>query len=292
MIIGVHGMSEFTYEIPDQKAFLKALILVMNAEGLGEIARTLEGGECEIVDSQQFSYQRWDGHKTYLILRVPLEKYEYAVKKVTDEIKLKIVSIADKLMPKNTGLDVMEMSLSPSIEATPLKESLISDLDSSKVLSQGLSREVLPDDIKAKGKEMAYTYVYLYCVENALRLFLEKVAKGAHGDNFFSHLQINKDIDTKLRARKVDESKNKWLCIRGDSEIFYLDFDDLGNLIRNNWEIFKTYFPSQEWIVTKIDELSKCRNLVAHNSYIGKEERELIMVYFNTIMRQIGSTVK
>jgi hypothetical protein len=123
-------------------------------------------------------------------------------------------------------------------------------------------------------------------------LFLEKIAKENYGDNFFSSLNTNKDVKEKYEVRKKDERKNQWLRIRGNSEIFYLDFDDIGYIIRNNWEIFKTYFPSQQWIVPKIDELSKCRNLVAHNSYIGKDERDLIRVYFNAILRQISSTVK
>lgn len=109
---------------------------------------------------------------------------------------------------------------------------------------------------------------------------------------YFSSLNTNKDINKKIKVRKRDEGKNQWLRIRGNSEIFYLDFDDIGHIIRNNWEIFKTYFPSQEWVVTKIIELSKCRNLVAHNSYIGKSERDLIRVYFNAILRQISSTVQ
>jgi len=281
----------FTYEPPDFNSFFKALLVRMKADGLKEIAELLEGGSCEIVHYGQFSRKRWNAYRTEIILRVPIEKYEEVLSKITPKIKQKIVTMADEIMPKNAGLDVMEISLTPSLEATSLERSLISDIEvSPKRLLKGISQEILPKDIIEKGKEMADVYVYLYCVENAMRLFIEKVARNAYGDDFFDRLKISKDPNKKLKSRKEDERKNKWLPIRGDSDIFYLDFQDLGSLIRDNWELFEEYFPSQDWIVTKIKDLSKCRNLVAHNSYIGQEERDLVRSYFNTIMKQIGLT--
>lgn len=286
-------MSKFTLEVPNEKGFMSAVLVQLKTDGLEEIAEILKGSTCEIVKTDQFAYPaggRWDAFIAEVTIRIPVSKYELTVKKVTDEIKNKIIRIANSIMPKEAGLDVLSIGLSPSIEITPLEESSISELQkASETLSERLNEEVFPEDVKEKGKEMAYAYIYLYCLENALRLFLEKIAKENYGDDYFSSLNTNKDINKKLEARKRDEGKNQWLRIRGNSEIFYLDFDDLGCIIRNNWEIFKRYFPSQEWIVTKIDELSKCRNLVAHNSYIGENERELIRVYFNNILKQISS---
>lgn len=274
---------------------MQALIVQLKVEGFKDIARILKGSSCEIVNTQQFAYPqgRWDAFWARIILRIPVNNYELAFKKITEEIKTKIRSVANNLMPKEAGLDVLSIDLSPSIEVTPLEESSILELQkASEILSEGLNEEIFPEDIKKRGKEMADVYIYLYCVENALRLFLEKISKENYGDDYFPSLNTNRDIDKNLAIRKRDEDKNQWLRIRGNSEIFYLDFDEIGFIIRNNWEIFKKYFPSQEWISTKITELSKCRNLVAHNSYIGKEERDLIRVYFNAILRQINSTLK
>jgi len=260
-------MSEFTYEPPNSKLFFKALLVRMKIEGLKEITELLKGGLCEIVHHGQFSYKRWNAFRTKIIIRIPIEKYEEALNKITPDIKQKIVTVADEIMPPNAGLDVMEIALAPSLEPTSLEKSLISDIETSaKRLLKDMSQEILPEDIIEKGKEMADVYVYLYCVENAIRLFIEKMAKSAYGDDFFNQLKISRDIKRKLRIRKENERKNKWLRIRGDSEIFYLDFEDLGSLIRDNWELFKESFPSQEWIVTRIKDLSECRNLVAHNS--------------------------
>ncbi len=287
-------MNDFTYEIPNEEGFMKALLVHLKVNGLGEIAELLKGSSCEISHNQQFAYPagRYNSFWTTLTIRIPVNEFENAVNKITDDVQRKILGMANKIMLEKAGLDILTISIFPSLEVTPFEGSLIPDLQSaSEIMSNSLSKEILPEDITEKGKEMADVYVYLYCVENTLRLFVEKVAKENYGNSYFLSLNLNSPINKKLKIRKNDEIKNQWLRMRGDSEIFYLDFDDLGSIIRSNWQIFKRFFPSQEWIVGKVTELSKCRNLVAHNSYIGKSERELIRVYFNSILRQISSTI-
>ncbi len=77
------------------------------------------------------------------------------------------------------------------------------------------------------------------------------------------------------------------MSVRGGSELFYLDLKISVDLILNNWNLFKDYFPHQAWISSKIEELGNCRNLVAHNSVIGDHERNVIRVDFLSILRQI-----
>ena len=48
----------------------------------------------------------------------------------------------------------------------------------------------------------------------------------------------------------------------------------------------------QNWIVTKIEELSACRNLVAHNSYLEEHQRSLVKVYYTNILIQLNSTLR
>lgn len=282
-------MSEFTYEPPDKKMYMKAIHAQLRLEGLEPISDLLKGCTCEITHNQQFSYKRWNGFRTTVNFYVPLDKYEVVANMLSDYNGL--VEICDDIMPPKAGLDVMEVKFKPSLETTQIEESIIDELEKPvEVLSENVIKEILSDDIKIRGKEMADSYIYLYCIENVLRLFIEKIVKENYGKNYFSYLNTNREIQDKLIQRKRDERKNQWLRIRGDSEIFYLDFDDLASLIRNNWELFKDWVPSQSWIVTKIQELSKCRNLVAHNSYLGENERDLIRVYFNSVLKQISST--
>lgn len=152
--------------------------------------------------------------------------------------------------------------------------------------------ELLPDDIKTKGKEMSEVYVLSYCIENSLRIFIEKICINKCGNDFIKKIKISTDLIRKISNRRLDEDKNKWLSVRGGNDLFYLDLDDLGKVIQNNWDIFKRFFPNQNWIVGKIEEITKCRNLIAHNSYIKKEERSLLSLYYMQILKQIQAQYK
>ena len=138
---------------------------------------------------------------------------------------------------------------------------------------------------------MAEVYTYLYSVENSLRLFIEKVCKNIYGETYFNSIVVPKALQRTIKNRQENAENNKWLSIRGN-ELFYLDFKDLGSLIDSNWEIFKKYFPNRDFIIPKLNEMADCRNLIAHNSYVGDTERNLIKTYYNVILKQITNSYK
>jgi hypothetical protein len=139
---------------------------------------------------------------------------------------------------------------------------------------------------------MSEVYLYTYCIENSLRAFIEKIALDNYGDKYLESLTLSKEMKDKIRKRKESVVKKKWLSARGTSDIFYLDIEDLGNLIQNNWIIFKDYFESTQWITTNISEIADCRNTVAHHGYLEENERDIIRINFIKILKQISDTFK
>ena len=129
--------------------------------------------------------------------------------------------------------------------------------------------------------------MYLYYAENALRLFIDKIGMDSLDNDYFNSIKTSTEIRNKVLKRKQNEERNRWKSVRGDFDVFYLDFADIGSIIVNNWDIFSKYFPDQNWISSKIKELTECRNHIAHNSYIGSHERDIIRVNFTNILRQI-----
>lgn len=154
-------------------------------------------------------------------------------------------------------------------------------------VSNEVVKVLLPDDIISKGEDMSGVYTFLYCIENSLRIFVDIVLIEEFGDEYIDENTIPEGIKRKIEGRKKDEKSNKWLSIRGGNDLFYTDLDELGNIIRYNWSIFEKHFPDQNWIIGKITEISKCRHLVAHHSYIKKDERDLLGVYYKQILKQI-----
>jgi len=147
--------------------------------------------------------------------------------------------------------------------------------------------EILSDDLIERGKKMSGVYNYLYYVENSLRQFLENTFIKEIGDDYRAKITIPTPVKKKIKKRMDNEKINRWLPLRGSSLFFYIDFNELGSIIANNWEIFKNYFPSQDFIIPKIKELSEYRNFIAHNSYIEDEHQEVIRTYYHQILRQM-----
>lgn len=281
-------MAEFTYIIPNEKAFLNAVIQMLPIRGLEDLTSVFQNAQCEIRVSPSFSHVRWNAYYTTVDFRVPIAKY-YLTDLQDENLLNTITAICDELMPKNAGYDVMEVTISPLINLEEDNSSLTTDLEGIVSTLTSVDKYVsLPEDIMKTGQQTAEAYIYLYIVENFLRLFIEKVLTDKFGLSYLLSVTVSKSILSGVELRKNQEKKNMWLSIRGNSDLFYFDFKDLGNLIQSNWEIFKNYFPDQAWICTKIEEMGNCRNLVAHNSVIGDHERNLIKLYFRSITKQLS----
>jgi hypothetical protein len=275
---------EFTFELPDSDKYLKGVIALLRSNKENDIADLLVGCKCDISQGSQYSHKRWNAIYTWINFYVPLAKLEA----FSEDSRKKILDACDTAIPKKAGYDVMRIEISPLLDEIFDEPTLSDDLEKiSSELTQNLA-QILPDDILNKGKEMAEVYLYLYCIENSLRLFIESVAKQNYGNEWVTKLTMNRTIKDNIEKRKEMEVLNQWLSLRGKSELFFVDFKDLGSIIASNWDIFKQYFPNLKWIESKIEELAQCRNLVAHNSYIGDHEKDVLRLYYRSILKQIG----
>ncbi len=162
----------------------------------------LEGAECRIQESSSFSRKRWDAYSTTINFRIPVHK----LKLVNESIKQELINICKELMPLEVGFDVMNVDFSPIISKVETPQTLIKTLEET-VISQEIVSQILPNDVKEKGKEMSEAYFYLYCVENSLRLFIEKVAKNKLGSDYFKVFKSNRNILKKISQRKEEEKK-------------------------------------------------------------------------------------
>lgn len=274
-------MGDFTYKAPDENNYLVALKKYLKHHKEDEIVAILDNSVCKILDSSQFSKKRWNGMWTEILFEIPFNKLE----KVTDDIKTKLAKYCDEIMPKDVGFDIQSVDFKPRLDLEDNGD-ILEDLNRtvSSISVETLSK-ILNSDLIQKGKSMSEVYLYLYCIENSMRIFINKQLVEKYGENYFD--QLSEGLKRKITVRKNNEEKNKWLSFRGSSDLFYLDFKELSSIIRGKWELFEKYFPSQEWIASKIDDLSEVRNLIAHNSYITEQEGKLMKSYFEIILKQI-----
>lgn len=286
-------MSDYSYELPfSNDKLMKGIIMMLKKENKYDLANLLRGANVQIEKGGYLYYDgRWwrsDALAAYVTFFVNPEYLEILD---TKENKDLLDTICSGLIPPDVGFDIKSVSFHMDLTKDfELEDDLISDLENNvNSKAYKIIGELLPEDIRTKGYQMAEAYTYLYSVENSLRLFIEKVAKETYGENYFSQLTIPRNLQRTISERQKNDDSNKWLSVRG-TELFYLDFKDLGAVINNNWEIFKDYFPSQDFILPKLNDMAECRNKISHNSYVDDIERNLMKTYYNVILRQISDS--
>lgn len=287
-------MSDYSYELLfSNDKLMKGIIMMLKKENKYDLANLLRGANVQIEKGGYSYYDgRWgrsDALAAYVTFFVNPEYLEILD---TKENKDLLDAICSGLIPPDVGFDIKSVSFNMDLTKDfELEDDLISDLENNvNSKAYKIKGELLPEDIRTKGYQMAEAYTYLYSVENSLRLFIEKVAKEKYEDSYFSQLTIPRNLQRTIAERQKNDDANKWLSVRG-TELFYLDFKDLGAVIDNNWDIFKDYFPSQPFILSKLNDMAECRNKIAHNSYVDDIERNLMKTYYNVILRQISDSV-
>lgn len=142
----------------------------------------------------------------------------------------------------------------------------------------------------ALAKKMSEVYVLFHSLENSARNLIRSRLESAHGEDWWNQVKTH-DMEKKVRDRIKEEERNKWHQPRGRHALNYLDFGDLKDLICNGWPYFKDIFPDQHWVVARLSELEKSRNVVAHNNVLADTEISRLQLYFGDWCRQVGGVV-
>lgn len=287
-------MDNFTYVLPFTKEdLLKGILREIKRRGESKLYICLKGSKLDIIDLGTSYYVDHDGRWNAKGIEINFFVNPTYIDELDEncEYRALLYNLCSSFIPGDVGYDLKRIKFTPSLSIDIDEDNdIIYDLESQiKSTSNKILKKILPEDIVIKGNEMSEVYMYLYAVENSLRIFIELVAKAKYGEGYFNKLSLTSNLKSTITKRKKHAISNKWLSFRGDNDLFYLDFKDLEIIINNNWDIFKEYFNSQDFILPKIKEMAECRNLIAHNSYISKTDRDLIKSYYNSITMQISS---
>lgn len=276
---------EYTYQLPNENKFLQALLKLMSNSSKNNVRMAyniMKYARLEFRETTEFSQKAWNTYKLYIELRLPFDIFSEN-QKMIEGYSSEITNIARTLLPSKCGYYLCNVDIVPSVET--IRQ------DSLEVISSSLDDDklgILDNDIIEKGKSMSDAYLIMYCLENLLRDFVDKTFTDAYGEKYEEKITISNSVKNKANSRKKEEEKSKWLPLRGNSFMYYLDFNELGDIITNNWNDFKGMLPNQEWIKAKISELYNIRCLIAHNSFLDSTAFEVLNVDYKQIVKQIG----
>lgn len=145
----------------------------------------------------------------------------------------------------------------------------------------------VPEQIRGASTQMQRWYRMLFVFENLVRDFLITRFTELDGEAWFDK-RATSSMKKKVADRQGDEEKNQWHVGRNKEAIYYLDFGDLGLLITNHWDVFKDFFDNQTWILARIQDSERTRNVIAHTNLLTSEEGQRLEMYLRDFIRQIG----
>lgn len=279
-------MADFTYECPNNEEFYSVIKAVVKSQFSRDkdLCELVGAGRCDFYSTTDFSQKRWNAYNAEVRFYIPISIYSKHNSIKLETMKHALLDICKQIMPSDAGYDISKVSISPSLEPTPIEPL--------EIIKEVVSDEKylrISDDLIEKGKRMANAYVTLFALENHIRNYIDIKLSEKMGNDYMALINVPKKVKAGIEMKKREEQSRKWLPVRGDKDLYYVDFIELADIIVNNWDCFKDDIPSQEWIKVKMQEMYDLRCLIAHNSYISDDNIQLLESTTKQIISQLLS---
>lgn len=145
-----------------------------------------------------------------------------------------------------------------------------------------------PFNVQSRNRalEMARLYAVLHCFENEVRNLVSETLIEKEGPDWWG--KIPNTIRRLADSRQKTALKDTWLEGDKSSILSFVEFGDLASIMIDKWAHFESIMPSQHWLKTKMDELEKSRNFIAHNRMLLPSEFQRIYMNVADWNRVIG----
>ena len=142
--------------------------------------------------------------------------------------------------------------------------------------------------IRNDANKMSSIYVGFFCLENSVRELIVQRLSERKGIDWWENF-VPKKIQENVQRRKTDELKKKYhYAQRSSTDIGYVTFGNLAQIITCNWEDFSDLFPDQAWISSRFNDLETSRNIIMHSGVLPEIEIDRIESIVRDWIRQVG----
>lgn len=121
-----------------------------------------------------------------------------------------------------------------------------------------------------EASEMSRHYELFYCLERQIRGVIEETLLAEKGDQWWE-TAVPKSIQDDAKKRMKRE-KDAAISMRSEKEIDYLNFGELGEIVRENWDSFDPIFSSQRAFDRIMFDLNRLRSPIAHSCLLPEDD--------------------
>ena len=124
----------------------------------------------------------------------------------------------------------------------------------------------------ADAERMSEFYKLFYALENDMRSLIESTIADAKGDDWWKTSVPQAVRDN--AAKNYDREAAEGLPPRSDRLIDYTTFGELGEIVRENWDLFSGMFSNanRNRVLRVINRLNLVRGPIAHCNFLPEEE--------------------
>lgn len=164
-----------------------------------------------------------------------------------------------------------------AVAESELRKRLIqhSPIETASTLRQSaeeLDRYIKQFDIDNRNNaaRMSFYYEIFYMLENDIRTLIVQTLKEAHGNDWWStHVpQHVREEATRNRKREAEAG----VSLRSESDIDYITFGQLSDIIKENWSVFAGMLSNPAAVTRVLSALNMLRGTIAHCGVLAEDE--------------------
>jgi hypothetical protein len=125
--------------------------------------------------------------------------------------------------------------------------------------------------VREEAARMADHYEVFYCLEKSIRKLISDTLRAQEGPNWWATQRIPQIISTEV-GKRMQREIDSGLTLRSDDPLDFTTFGELGEIIKNSWDLFGAIFDSPKAVEKVMTSLNHLRGPIAHCSPLAEDE--------------------
>ncbi|ENN84016.1 hypothetical protein RHSP_70973 [Rhizobium freirei PRF 81] len=174
---------------------------------------------------------------------------------VEEQVELFVLKCASlKIAVDEVGIRTEENNIGVVLDRTSINSAL----------------EQFSQEVRMNANKMAEYYKLFYMLENDIRKLIDDTLIEAHGVDWWDTQSPN-SAKEECKANQQRE-RDAGFTSRSDNELDYISFGQLGDIIRNNWDLFGGILSNQKALGRVMYSLNNLRGPIAHCGLLAEDE--------------------
>lgn len=126
------------------------------------------------------------------------------------------------------------------------------------------------EQIRHEAAEMSRHYQVFYCLEKSIRELVSELMHAEKGADWWEQC-VPENVRRNASAAKNREAESA-VTARSTEPLDYTTFGELGEIVRNNWDVFGGVFNNDKAFTRVMSSLNVLRGPIAHCSALAPDE--------------------